>query len=729
MQKLVVSIVLYFFISSIFGQSTVVVVIKDKENNQPLSAATVSLGSITSVSDANGIAKFPNIPAGKQILTCSFSGYASIKKNYTFPLLNTDTIFLALEKVEEEEMEEVIIQSTRSSRTISNTATRVETIDGEELDEKNNMRPANVSMLLHESTGLQVQQTSATSGSAAIRVQGLDGRYTQLLKDGFPNFGSFASGLSILEIPPLDLKQIEIIKGPASTLYGGGAIAGIINFVSKTPAEELEANFMLNQSNIGQRNIGAFLSQKKGRIGFSFLGLVNRQKAYDVDNDDFSELPKSNNFTVNPNLYIYPNTSTTIRIGHSYTKGDNIGGDIHVIDGKPDANHTYFEENNTNRNTTTLEVEKKLSESKKLKLKSSLTTFKRSINLPSYVFNGQSRNNYNELSYSIDQKNHTIITGANIIYDAFTPKLATTLYSRAFTAGGYIQDTWDVSENIILESGVRIDHLRYKNNHTSNVNNNNQTFVLPRVSALFKIDRKWSSRVSGGLGYKAPTLFTEQTETIQYQRLQNLGNVVSEQSIGATADLNYKTKIGSDLQFSINQLFFLTSIRKPLVLSSDINSNLFFFNASKPVVTKGFETNLKFIYKNDLKLFVGYTFTDANATYLPNNTFLPLVPKSKLNLTMMYEKEDNFKIGLEGYYTGQQFLSNRTKTPAFWEFGFLAQKTFGKFSFFVNFENFTDQRQSNYKRVVNPPNTAPTFDEIWNHTEGFVWNGGIKISL
>ena len=100
-------------------------------------------------------------------------------------------------EVEKEELNEVIVQSTRTSRTIKNTPTRVETIDGEELDEKNNMRPANVSMLLHESTGLQVQQTSATSGNASIRVQGLDGRYTQLLKDGYSNFGNFASGLSI----------------------------------------------------------------------------------------------------------------------------------------------------------------------------------------------------------------------------------------------------------------------------------------------------------------------------------------------------------------------------------------------------------------------------------------------------------------------------------------------------------------------------------------------------
>ena len=94
-----------------------------------------------------------------------------------------------------------------------------------------------------------------------------------------------------------------------------------------------------------------------------------------------------------------------------------------------------------------------------------------------------------------------------------------------------------------------------------------------------------------------------------------------------------------------------------------------------------------------------------------------------------YEKHDFLKVGLEAYRTGEQFLSNGNKTPAFWEFGFMVEKPLKNISLYINFENFTDQRQSNYKRVVNEPHNNPTFDEIWNHTEGFVINGGIKIKL
>ncbi len=726
MQKIITLLLATLLVYSAGAQNSFTVIIKDSKTLQPLSGASVILNSaaIGSKTDSTAIVELNNIPNGKQSISFSFTGYETITKEFVFPLADKNTIIIFLVAADED-MDEVIVQSTRTSRTIANTATRVETIDGEELDEKNNMRPANVSMLLHESTGLQVQQTSATSGNASIRVQGLDGKYTQLLKDGYPNFGNFASGLSILEIPPLDLKQVEVIKGPASTLYGGGAIAGVVNFITKIPKEKLEADFMFNQSHIGQTNIGAYLSQKKGKFGYSFLGLGNLQKAYDVDKDDFSELPKSKNFTVNPRLFFYPDASWSIMLGHSYTWGSNTGGDMVKIKGNGNALHTYFEENSTVRNTTTLEIDKKFKSGNKLKLKQSLGLFDRVITLPAYAFSGFNTNSFTDLSYLVKKQKHTVISGVNIVFDKFKHRNMLVLHAQTFTTGVYIQDTWDLTNRVIVESGLRVDNMRFKNaGYTKN-----QTFVLPRISALFKISDKLSSRIGGGLGYKTPTVFTEETERLQYQNLQALNNVEAERSVGGTADINFKTKITGHLAFSINQMIFYTGINKPLVLSTDAFGNFSFSNASKAITSSGFETNLKFIYKEDLKLFVGYTYTHAIAGYLAGNQFLRLIPKNKLNLTLMYEKEDNFKVGLEGYLTGNQYLNNGTRTPSFWEFGFMAQKTFRKVSLFINFENFTDQRQSKYKTVVNPPHNNPSFDDIWNHTEGFVINGGIKIKL
>ena len=626
---------------------------------------------------------------------------------------------------ETEELEEVRVQSTRTTRTIRNTPTRIETIDAEELEEKSNMKPANVSMVLHESTGLQVQQTSATSGNASIRVQGLDGRYTQLLKDGYPNFGNFASGLSILEIPPLDLKQVEVIKGPASTLFGGGAIAGVVNFISKTPKEKGEFNFIINQSNIGQSNIGGYASQRKGKFGYAILGLLNLQKSYDVDKDDFSEIPKSNNFTLNPRFFYYPNPTTTFMLGNSFTKGIMKGGDMNVIAGNADSYHTYFEKNETIRNTTTFEFDKKFSENNSFKLKQSWSFFDRKINIPNYEFAGFNTNIFTDASYLWTTKKQTIITGLNFQYDDFKQQNVSTLDAKSNTIGAYIQQTWDISEYIKLENGLRIDNVNYSNLNFSK----NQLFVLPKISALFKWNSKWNSRIGGGLGYKIPTIFTEQTETNQYQNVLALNNVEAEKSFGGTTDINFKTNLSDDLVFSINQMFFATQINNPLIIQNS-GTNTFFKNADKPVVSKGFESNVKFIYKEDLKFFVGYTFTDAKAKYLTTNQFLPLLPKNKLNMALIFEKENNFKLGLEGFFTDNQYLYNGTQTPTFWEFGFMAEKTLWKnYSFFINFENFTDTRQSNYKPVVNGSHSNPIFDDIWTHTEGATINGGVKLKF
>ena len=300
----------------------------------------------------------------------------------------------------EDEIEEIILRSTRSSRTIANTPTRVETINLEEIDEKSNMRPSNVAMILHESTGIAVQQTSATSANASIRIQGLDGRYTQILKDGFPSFGNFANGLSVLEIPPLDLKQVEIIKGPSSTLYGAGAIAGVINFVSRTPKEEQDLNILLNAANTGLYNLGVFSSQRDKRVGYTFLALYNSQKEYDIDKDDFTELPNSKELTIHPKVFFYLPGEANLIVGNAFTTGNRLGGDMEFIKGNRSAEHSYFERNKTFRNTATLEFSKPFSETSRIEFKSAYSLFNRTIEVSDYAFKGLNQNYYSDLSWS-----------------------------------------------------------------------------------------------------------------------------------------------------------------------------------------------------------------------------------------------------------------------------------------------------------------------------------------
>ena len=143
------------------------------------------------------------------------------------------------------------------------------------------MKPGDIRMMLNESTGIQTQQTSATSNNSTIRIQGLDGKYTQIIRDGFPLYSGFSEGLGLLQIPPLDLKQVEVIKRSSSTLYGGGAIAGLVNLISKIPKDKRELDFIVNGTSALGLDASGFYSQKSKKMGTTLFASYNHGAPYD----------------------------------------------------------------------------------------------------------------------------------------------------------------------------------------------------------------------------------------------------------------------------------------------------------------------------------------------------------------------------------------------------------------------------------------------------------------
>jgi iron complex outermembrane receptor protein/outer membrane receptor for ferrienterochelin and colicins len=704
-----------------FAQHTFKVTVKNEESKQPVVGATVTLKDtdITATTDANGKAELTNIPAGEQVIEIFSPGYATKELKLTFPLSDQSEqeVFIAVDN----ELGEVTITSTtRISREIDDVPTRIEAISEEEVGEKMNMRPANVSMVLNESTGIKVQQTSATSNTQTIRIQGLDGRYTQILKDGFPAFGGFSGSISLLDIPPLDLRQVEIIKGPSATFYGGGAIAGVVNFISKEPGEERATSMIFNQTSALGTDFSLFDSQKFKSFGYTFLGSVNYQKQYDVDDDDFTELPRTHSFNVNPRLFFYLDDKTRLVVGNSTSYQNRKGGDVFVISGEGDDFHQYFEKNHSLRNITTLQFDRELSGGRKIVAKQSLAFFGREIEIPDYLFKGRQTNSYTDITYFYPVEDHALVFGINAAYDRFRENPASSSLIRRnetrTTFGGYVQDNFPVTNRLSLEAGFRLDYLK-----------DYGAFALPRVSALYRLSDNLSSRLSFGLGYKAPSMFTEEAEMLLFQNVLPIGNgLKAERSRGGTFDVNYRNTIGEKISYSINQMFFYTRIVDPLLLVGGEDGFFRFTSADEPITSSGFETNVRFVY-TIVKLFAGYTYTNAKAKYLVGNQTLPLVPKSRLNSALLFEKEEDFKAGLEAYYTSSQFLSNRFKTEPYWVLGIFGEKTYGKISLFINAENITDTRQGRFGPVVFPPHQNPTFSEIYTHTEGRVFNGGIKV--
>jgi outer membrane receptor for ferrienterochelin and colicins len=419
-------------------------------------------------------------------------------------------------------------------------------------------------------------------------------------------------------------------------------------------------------------------------------------------------------------LFFYPNNKTRLIVGNTTSYQNRKGGDVFVIRGQGDNFHQYFENNRSVRNITTLQFDREFADGSHLVAKQSLAFFTRELAIPAYLFEGRQFNSYTDISYLRTVNDHVLVFGFNAVYDQFreTPTINTPIPrdETRTTFGGYAQDSFAITEKISLEAGLRLDHLK-----------DYGTVALPRVSALYRLTPDLSSRFSFGLGYKAPSIFTEEAETLLFRNVLPIGNTLkTERSQGGTLDVNYRNTIGEKFSYSLNQMFFYTEIEDPLVLIEGPTGIFRFVNAEQSVRSRGFETNARLSY-DIVKLFAGYTFTRAKADYLVGNQTLPLTPKSRINSALLFEKEASFKTGFEAYYTSSQFLSNGFKTKPFWVLGIFGEKTFGKYSLFINFENITDTRQGRLSQVVFPPHQMPTFSEIYTHTEGRVINGGIKL--
>ena len=682
--------------------------------NEPLMGATVYFEALEkgAVTNFDGIAEFTEIPDGQHQIIISFLGFETFETTIQIPS-NKELVF----KLKEggNQLDAVVLQSTRSTRTVRKIPTRIEFIGAEELGEKAIMNPTNISMVLRESTGIQMQQTSLSSGSTNIRIQGLDGRYTQLLRDGFPLYGGFSSGLSILQIPPLDLQQFEIIKGSSSTLYGGGAIAGLVNMVSKTPDEEPGLDIMFTQTQALGSTANVFYSKRNEKFGVSLYGSGHYQKAYDPEGDGFSNLPKTTSISFNPKLFYYPSDKTTLWFGLNGTYDDRIGGDITKIESGENGIHQYTEENNSKRLSSQLVYQTQLDSVSSLEFKNSVSFFDRNLTVPDFNFDGKQTNTFTEITYNKAYEKTDWIIGANLYTSNFDENDNAPLQrdQKDVTFGAFANNIYDISDNWILETGLRADY-----------NTDFGFFPLPRISLLYKNNSGFSSRIGGGLGYKIPDIFTEEAEYINFENVLAIDKttVDAERSYGVNFDFNYQTRLTDEIGFSVNQLFYVTAINDGLLLNTKDSGLFEFENAPDEIFSKGAETNIKFTYK-DFRWFLNYALIDTKLNYLPGNPQKPLTAKHNAGSILMYES-DKWRIGYETYYTGKQFLSNGTVTTDFVTMGLLVMRNFKLGSVFVNFENFTDRRQSRFSPLVLPPHENPVFPEIYAPTDGFIFSVG-----
>ena len=428
------------------------------------------------------------------------------------------------EEREAAESAEIVVQATRSGRRVGDEPVRVEVIDAEELAEKIQMVPGNISMVLAETNGLQVQVTSPGLGAANIRIRGLDGRYTQVLADGLPLYGGQAPSLGLLQIPPTDLGRVEVIKGAASALYGASALGGVINLVSRRPKDEFEATVVANVTHRnGQDLTGYAASSLDGEWSGSLTGGLNRQTAQDRDDDGFADMPGYRRATVRPRLFWTAENGAKALLTAGYLTEDRTGGTLKgavLSDGR-----AYRETQKTEQIDAGLSGEWPISDIGRLYLRASATKQTADRTYGTIRQNERRSTLFGEASLAGGNAETTWLIGAAIQSDQFrSPEFAAFDY-RYTVPGAFAQLEQSFDDTVTVSGSVRVDvHNRYG------------TFVSPRLSVLFK-PTEWTVRGSIGRGFYAPTPFVEEIESAGLSRLAPLSGLKAEVADTASIDI------------------------------------------------------------------------------------------------------------------------------------------------------------------------------------------------
>ena len=734
-QKLLFLSIFLVLSSQLFGQNLgISFKIVDSTKNEVLIGASIRLlGSqknIGASTDANGLAQIKNLSAGKQTFEASFIGYEKKQFDITLPIGQTQQPFVVALLPSEEDLEEVTVTATRTNSRIEDLPIKVEVLGQEDMDEESAVVPGNVASILGDISIIHIQKTSPTNGNQAIRMQGLDAKYTQILRDGIPLFEGFSGNLGVLQIPPLDLRQVEVVKGSVSTLYGGGAIGGMINIVSKTPTSESpEITAVLNRSNLKESNLNTYYAQKFGKFGMTLFAGLTDQKAVDVNSDGFSDSPLIKQFSFHPRFFYGISEKSKVNLGYSFITEKRAGGVVDAVNQENNNGTLFVSANDFQRHTVDYNFNHAFSDNNSFTIKGAISQFNRNFTEQSKFFKANQTSSYTEVSDFISTEKHKIVIGGNFTLEHFKkPQIdSTALVSYQYnTLGFFVQDDWQLLSKLSLQTGLRID----KHNVFG-------TFVLPRISLMTKPSEHFTIRWSVGTGYKTPNVFANQTPansvtSVNYWNLLPLGtDIKSEHSVGSNIDIAYSTHIGEDFSIQLDQAFYYTNISNPIVATAVDNqsSRTRLTNATYDVNSIGTDTYLRMEYKA-IEFYLGYNHTIAKRSGSGETAYLPFSPQDKFSLTLAYSIENKWRFGIESSFVGSQYLydNQKVKNYSFWAAAI--ERKFGShLSLVLNAENVLNIKQSDFEKVVTGTLQNPSFKPIWAPQEGAIVNLALKYKL
>ncbi len=688
------------------------VILRVVSDGRPVTDASIRSGSVHVLTDPKGMASLV-LPVGPRTVIVAKIGLAPDTIKVDVLAGHTESFIDLREAILE--IAEVVVSSTRTDRRVADEPTRVEVTDREDVEEQIAASPGNVAELLAEAGGVRVQTTSAGVGGASVRVRGLSGRYTKFLSDGLPLFGLGAEGLAPLQISPIDLQRVEVIKGVASALYGPTALGGVVNLVSQRSGARRE--LMLNRTSRGGTDAAWWDAVRwSGRWGYTFLACGDFQGKKDVDGDGWADIPFHQRVVLRPRIFWADSAGNSWFATGGFT-GENRGGG--TVDGGHLPNGQAFrEELETRRSDVGSVARLVLGPRSVLSLRGSATGEWRTHFFDAARERDRRSTQFAEAAFAWSWASQVIVAGVAVERDDYRALDVAGMDYDFVTPGIFTEHLWSPLDWFSLSSSARLDlHSNYGN------------YISPRVSALLRPGRTWNARLSAGTGVFAPTPFTEETEVIGLSHLRPITGLGVERAQGASLDLG-----GNFGPLELDASVFTTVIEHPVFLRPVKQSaaELELVNAAEP--SRGGGVELFARYKHEpLAITASYAYLDQTELDVERGIRreAPLNPRHAGGVTIVWEEEDDTRIGLEAYYTGRQALADdpyRSASKPYLFVDALVQQRLGRVVAFLHGENLNDFRQTGFDPLLRPtPSLGGRWTtDVWAPLEGRTINLGIR---
>ncbi len=718
MNKFVAFLVMLLFSETVYSQNTYTIVVKDSAGKFGISGAIITISGTKAGASTDSLGNaslyVEKLPAQLNIRMIGYISRFIELKNST----NKNLIILLNDDAQS--LNEVTVSTTRTNARIEDLPMKVEVLGQEEMDEESSIVPGGIGSILGDLSVITVQKTNAVNGNDAIRMQGIDSKYTLLLRDGIPLYEGFSGSLGVLSIPPLDLKQVEIIKGSSSTLYGGGAIGGLINFISKEPVDSPSVTLTYSHSNLNENNLNVFGGRMYNKKGFTIFTGANIKKAKDINKDEYAEIPADKNFTFHPRFFYKDNNSIKADAGVTINRDERRSGTIAAINKDSKSLSDYLQTESAMRVSGDMHFDYKINETQSISLKGAASSFKREYHSPVSQFKGKQLLTYTELNYLVEKGRNTWISGINYNFDQFEKSIDDSiLFPNNYynTVGVYSQETFKINDKLSFETGIRLDkHSRFG------------YILMPSEGIFYKPSQNISIRLHYGRGYKTPSNF-DVANADQLKMTSAIGKEIkSELSNGLNMDISYHALIGNKLSFQIDQAFYYTGIENATYLKENYNGINHLLNSDNKIRSIGTDTYIRLSIE-DWELYLGYNHTKAIEMADSININVAYNPNDKFATTLAYEIEKKWRMGIEASFNANQYNSTGKKVSNYWFMAAMVERKIKNVSIILNCENLNNFRQSSKEDLITTVNGQPVFTELWGPTEGRIINLAIKLTL